>query len=86
MLNTYKEVLFVIVPDTTTVWPDGRGIWHNDEKNFLVSIQHDAIITFLWDYWNELKPFILPQNECMCILMEFKKGKVSWSFDMGKEW
>ena len=20
-------------------WPDGRGIWHNDEKNFLVSNQ-----------------------------------------------
>ena len=56
-------------------WPDGRGIWHNDEKNFLVSIlwRHH----FVW-----LEPFILPQNTCMCILVEFKKGILRWSFDM----
>ena len=58
-------------------WPDGRGIWHNDEKNFLVSFC--GVIELNW-------PFILPQNECMCILMELKKGIVSSSFDMGKEW
>ena len=27
-------------------WPDGRGIWHNDEKNFLVSILNEVITTF----------------------------------------
>ena len=28
-------------------WPDARGIWHNDAKNFLVSVQDDDVITFL---------------------------------------
>ena len=29
-------------------WPDGRGIWHNDEKNFLVSNHYDVVMTYLW--------------------------------------
>ena len=28
-------------------WPDGRGIWHNDEKNFLVSNFYDVIMIYL---------------------------------------
>ena len=35
------ELNHIVIPGMARDWPDARGIWHNDAKNFLVWVNEE---------------------------------------------